>query len=140
MNRSTILYRYAQRKNIDVDWFPMQTAEAFSIPVNGSCAIAIDPKKITSTADEVVKVAHELGHCMYGGFYCCDTPLDVKEQHEYKANAWATRRLIPWSRLKAAVLSGKTEPWELAEHFEVTESFIRWTLEYYLERKQYTFD
>lgn len=139
MDRRTSLYLYARRNRVDVDWFPMQTQAAFSIPLNGSCAIAIDPAKLSSTADEVVKVAHELGHCMYGGFYCKDTPLDVKEQHENRANAWAARRLISWSQLKSAVVSGITEPWDLAEHFEVTEAFMRWTLEYYLERKQYSF-
>lgn len=47
----------------------MQTAEAFSVPIGGTCAIALDPRKIRSSADEAVKLSHELGHCVYGGFY-----------------------------------------------------------------------
>ncbi len=140
LDRRTALYNYAQKKGIEVDWFPMQTAAAFSLPLDGACAIAIDPQKISSAADESVKLAHELGHCVYGGFYNRASPLDVKEQHEYKANVWAVQRMIPWSRLRAAVRSGTTEVWELAELFGVTESFMHWAIDYYVQTKGKAFD
>lgn len=78
MDRRTSLYLYAWRNHIDVDYFPMQTAEAFSVPIGGTCAIALDPTKIRSEADEAVKLSHELGHCVYGGFYNKYTPFDVR--------------------------------------------------------------
>ena len=81
MDRRTSLFLYAWAHHIDVDYFPMQTAEAFSVPIGGTCAIALDPRKIRSSADEAVKLSHELGHCVYGGFYNQYTPLDVREQH-----------------------------------------------------------
>lgn len=93
-----------------------------------------------SSADEAVKLSHELGHCVYGGFYNQYTPLDVREQHENKANKWAVYRLIPWGKLKQAVRDGMTEVWELAEYFDVTEDFMRWAITYYTERKNYKFD
>ena len=102
MDRRTSLCKYAQINGIDVDYFPMHSVGAFSIPVNGSCAIAIDPSKVESLADETVKIAHELGHCKYGGFYCRHSPLDIKD-------------------------------------FEVTEAFLEWAIEYYTERKGYSF-
>lgn len=68
MDRRTSLFLYAWAHHIDVDYFPMQTAEAFSVPIGGTCAIALDPRKIRSSADEAVKLSHELGHCVYGGF------------------------------------------------------------------------
>lgn len=140
MDRRTSLYLYAWRNHIDVDYFPMQTAEAFSVPIGGTCAIALDPRKIRSAADEAVKLSHELGHCVYGGFYNKYTPFDVRAQHENKANAWAVFRLIPWGKLKQAVKSGITEVWDLAEYFDVTEDFMRWALSYYTERKNYKFE
>mgnify|MGYP000040275662 FL=1 len=140
MDRRTSLFLYAWAHHIDVDYFPMQTAEAFSVPIGGTCAIALDPRKIRSSADEAVKLSHELGHCVYGGFYNQYTPLDVREQHENKANKWAVHRLIPWSKLRQAVRDGMTEVWELAEHFDVTEDFMRWAITYYTERKNYKFE
>lgn len=140
MDRRTSLYLFAWKHHIDVDYFPMQTAEAFSVPIGGTCAIALDPTKIRSEADEAVKLSHELGHCVYGGFYNKYTPFDVRAQHENKANAWAVYRLIPWGKLKQAVKNGITEVWDLAEYFDVTEDFMRWALSYYTERKNYKFE
>lgn len=133
------LYMYANRNNIDVDWFPMKKDEAFSLPVDGTCAIAIDPRRITCIEDESVKLAHELGHCMYGGFYDDKTPLDIKEQHEYRANAWAVRKVIPWSLLRKTVRSGIAEIWDLADFFGVTEPFMRWAIDYYTNRSELSF-
>lgn len=45
MDRRTSLFLYAWAHHIDVDYFPMQTAEAFSVPIGGTCAIALDPRK-----------------------------------------------------------------------------------------------
>lgn len=58
MDRRTSLFLCAWRNHIDVDYFPMQTAEAFSVPIGGTCAIALDPTKIRSEADEAVKLSH----------------------------------------------------------------------------------
>lgn len=139
MDTKCSLYCYAKRNNIEIDCFHMRSGEALSISINGSCAIAIDPQKIKSTADETVKIAHELGHCQYGGFYCMDSSLDMREQHEYKANAWAVKKMIPWGKLKKAVVSGM-QLWELADYFDVTEPFMKWAIEYYTERKGYSFE
>jgi len=49
-------------------------------------------------------------------------------------------RLIPWSKLRQAVRDGMAEAWELAEHFDVTEDFVRWAIAYYTERKNYKFE
>lgn len=136
MDVRSYLYQYASQQNIDIDWFTLSEAESISMPFFGTCAIAIDPNKIKSTADETVKLAHELGHCCYGGFYYRKTPLDIKEKHEYRANVWAAHELIPWEELKEAITTGTTEVWELSEYFGVTEDFMRWTIKYYTERKQ----
>ncbi|MFR4239432.1 MAG: ImmA/IrrE family metallo-endopeptidase [Butyricicoccus sp.] len=86
-----------------------------------------------------VKLSHELGHCLRRVLQPV-RPLDVREQHENKANAWAVYRLIPWGKLKQAVKNDITEVWDLAEYFDVTEDFMRWALSYYTERKNYKFE
>ena len=47
----------------------------------------------------------------------------------------AIQRLIPEEELDAAVGSGLTEAWELAEHFQVTEPFLRRAVAYYRSQK-----
>lgn len=133
--------QYAAEHNIEVDQIPLFSLDALSVEYdNGCCAIAIDPNRIESYADENTKIAHELGHCLYGGFYSRLTPLYTREKHEYKANVWAVKFLVPWDELHEAIHNGITEPWELAEYFSATEAFIDLALEYYLERKGYSLD
>lgn len=132
--------QYAAEHNIDIDWMQLYTLDALSIEHQGKYAIVIDPERIDSMSDENTKLAHELGHCLYGGFYSAVTPLYIREKHEHKANVWAVQLLIPWNALYKAVHCGITQPWELAEYFSVTESFMNLALEYYLQRKGYSFD
>lgn len=131
---------YATSHGIDVDRIRLPSLDALSIECDDHYGIALNPDKIDSAADENTKIAHELGHCLYGGFYSRLTPLYTREKHEYKANVWAVKFLVPWDELREAVHNGITAPWELAEYFSVTETFIELALEYYLERKEYSLD
>ena len=126
------LYRCAEQEGITVDLRPMTVAEALSVPLpDGTCAIAMDPWKLTGTADETEKLAHELGHCITGGFYGRYTPLDERGRCEIRAERWAIRQVIPYEALCEAVRQGITEPSLLAEHFEVPERMIRKAVDYY---------
>lgn len=126
------LYRLAAQLNIPVDYFPMRKREALAImDTDGNCAIAIDPKKLQSETDERNKLTHELGHCCTGAFYNQYASCDSRQRHENRADKWAIELLIPVEELDDAVAKGCTEIWELAEHFQVSEEFIRKAVCYY---------
>ncbi len=128
------LYDLAEIHNIGVYWFDLGAAESLSLQMeDGSCAIAMDPWRIPTLADEKVKLAHELGHCETGSFYNRYAARDVRQKHENRANKWAYKELVPEDELKNAVRQGYHEPWELAEYFGVTEAFLRGALTYYQE-------
>jgi len=99
---------------------------------NGSCYIAIDPYKLRSTQEEKEKLAHELGHCLTGSFYSIYTAVDCRQRHENRADKWAIKKLIPADELEEVAANGCTEIWELAEHFGVTELFMRKAVSYYV--------
>lgn len=64
------LYGLAEEHGTEIYWFDLGTAESLSLPLeDGSCAIAMDPWRMSTLADEKVKLAHELGHCETGAFY-----------------------------------------------------------------------
>ena len=120
------LYRYAENNRIDVDWIPMTRAESLSAPLlDSSYAIAIDPWKMETVEKETVCLAHELGHCSTGSFYNRFAALDVRQKHENRADKWAIKKLIPEDELNRAVAGGRTELWDLAEHFGVTIPFMQ---------------
>ena len=78
-------------------------------------------------------IAHEAGHCATGCTHKISSPLDLVAKHEYKANRWAIERYLPFNDINSAIKAGYTEPWELADYFNVTEKFIRKAIRYYTE-------
>jgi len=124
-NNPLDLYAYAENRNIDVDWIPMRRATSLSVPLGDGYAIALDPWKLGTLAQETVCLAHELGHCETGSFYNQYAALDVRQQHENRADKWAIRRLVPAEELDAAMADGCDTIPALADRFGVTEPFMR---------------
>ncbi len=50
---------------------------------------------------------------------------------ENRADKWAIQKLVPKDELEEAVSRGITEPWELAEYFDVTPEFMYMAMWYY---------
>ena len=124
-NHPLDLYAYAERRNIDVDRIPMRRATSLSVPLGDRYAIALDPWKLGSLAQETVCLAHELGHCETGSFYNQYAALDVRQRHENRADKWAIQHLIPVEDLDEAVVEGCEDIPALSEHFCVTEDLMR---------------
>lgn len=120
------LYRIADESNIAVDCFELKKREALSVMDNdGTCYIAIDPLKLVSEIDEKMKLGHELGHSVTGSFYNKFATCDIRRKHENCADKWAIAVFVSAEELDDAVADGHTELWDLAEHFGVTEEFMR---------------
>ena len=114
---------YAEKKGYIVDEYD-SPLKSFSISVDGISSIALN-HELLEDGEEKTALFHELGHCETGSFYNQYAACDVRQKHENRADKWAIRTLIPVEELTAAVNSGLTQPWELAEHFGVTEPLIR---------------
>ena len=127
------LYDFARQQNIEVIPFPMKENGSMSIQMDsGDCIIGMDEGIRDGACQERVHLGHELGHCITGSFYSIHTAVDCRQRHENKADKWAIQTLVPVEALDAAIASGCTELWELAERFDVTEDFIRKAVCYYV--------
>lgn len=106
--------------------------DSFSLMDNDrNCTIVINNKrKYTDYIANKEQLAHELGHCATGSFYTPNT-LSLRSRCEYRADKWAIKKLISKDELIEAIERGYTEPWQLAEYFEVTEKFIIKALKFY---------
>ena len=131
-NHPLDLYAYAERRNIDVDWIPMRRATSLSVPLGDRYAIALDPWKLGSLAQETVCLAHELGHCETGSFYNRWAKLDLRKKHENRADKWAVQQLVPVEELDQAVADGCEDIQALADHFGVTEEFMKKAVCWYI--------
>ena len=120
------LYAQASSQNIPVYRHPMARCGSMSLMLSdGSCVIGMDDRVADGGTQERVHLSHELGHCCTGSFYNIYASRDLRERHENRADKWAIRRLIPVSDLDDAIAAGHTELWDLAEHFGVTETFLK---------------
>ena len=129
----TALYDFAKQQTIEVIPFPMETNGSMSLLTDsGTCVIGMDERVRDGAVQERVHLGHELGHCVTGSFYSIHTAIDCRQRHENKADKWAIQALVPVEELDAAIAGGRTEFWELAELFGVTEEFIRKAVCYYV--------
>lgn len=120
------LYELASAQRIPVVPYPMPRCGSMSVLLpDGSCVIGMDEAIRDGSTQERVHLSHELGHCLTGSFYNIYAAADLRQRHENRADKWAIRRLIPVDALDDAIAEGHTELWDLADHFGVTETFLK---------------
>lgn len=125
------LFSIAEKEKIPVEYAALPLNESIAVQENECEFIVLDHKFSSDSPETLTHLAHELGHCMTGSFYNIYSPLDVRKKHEYRANKWAVQSLITEEALDEAVAAGNTELWQLAEHFGVTEDFMKKAVCYY---------
>lgn len=120
------LYALAESEKIPVISYSLPNTGSMSIQDDVlGCFIGIDDGLLELDRERKVHLAHELGHCMTGSFYNRHAARDLREKHENLATKWAVEQLIRPEELDDAIAMGCTDLWSLAEHFGVTEDFIR---------------
>lgn len=129
INNIVELYEYAEKQNYDMYWYDFGPGGIESVSVmeisDGKCYVAIDPFKLCSDADELVKGLHEIGHCDTGAFYNEYATCDIRKKHENRADKRAIELRLSVNDLDHAVADGCIEMWELAERFGVTQEFMK---------------
>ena len=125
----TELFEIAHKKGHQVIYTELTENDCLSVELDGECYVALQDD--LPEVDEVEMLAHELGHCEYSGFYSILTPLNTRGRIEYRTKKWQYSKLVPLGELRAAIRSGITAPWELAEHFNVSEALLYGACEYY---------
>lgn len=122
------LYGLAEARGHTVMAYDLPTDKSLSME-DGGCYIGLDFS--LRGHEEKERLAHELGHCEYGGFYNRYSACDVRGKAERRADKWSFVHLTPLWEIKKALADGLREPWELAEHFNVSCRFMVRALEYY---------
>ena len=131
MDKLLDLYQELQSSGVLFFTWHLDGGKAATIESGGQYAVFMDFDGIDSRAEEAVVVAHEGGHSATGSTHVLCSPYDLIAKHEYRANAWAYKKLVPRDELRAAVDAGFHEVWELADLFNVTEPFMSKAIAYY---------
>ena len=130
MERTADFYKVAAENNVEVLYFSLPNVKSVSTEICGQCYIGMDNSKRFTSAEEQACIGHELGHCLYGGFYSLNTPFDLVERHEVRADHWYIRRAIPKQCLFSLLKQG-LDAWEIAERLNTTEDYVRRAYYYY---------
>lgn len=101
------------------------------IEMEGQYAVFIDVDKIKSVKEETEVIAHECGHIETGTTHKFCAPFDVICRHEYRANKWAVKRILPVHDVQEAISAGCHEVWEFAEFLGRSEEFIKLAIDIY---------
>lgn len=127
VEREGIYLRY-----VDLSGAPGRTVYGlyYRDPIRDLPMILLDHRVETSRPLHRSVLAEELGHHFTAPRTSVAVPftsytLEVElSRDERRALRWACDYLMPVDRFTEAVLSGLRTPWELAEHFEVTEWLV----------------
>lgn len=83
--------------------------------------------------------AHELGHAATGALHKVCSPYETWERSEYRANRYMAQHFLKVEDFRKAFTAGYTEPWQLAEYFELPEEDVKKALSYWTERRGVVF-
>lgn len=127
-------YKVAAENNVEILHYSLPSVKSVSTEIAGLCYIGMDNSQTYTRAEEQVCLGHELGHCLYGGFYSRNTPFDIVERHEVRADHWYIRKAIPKDVLLRLLRDGN-QPWEIAEKLDTTEDYVRRAYYYYMDNE-----
>lgn len=134
MQAKADLMEIAERNGVEILRFAFPLVDSMSTEISGRCYIGLDCSRSRTTAEEQACIGHELGHCLYGGFYTRQTPFDIMERHEVRADHWYIRQAIPRKTLFDLLRKGY-DAWEIAERLDTTEEYVRRAYYYYKDNR-----
>lgn len=121
--KRTDFYQVADAAGIPVIHMELPEVRSVALAVGGSGVVGLDNSCPMTHAEEQAHLGHELGHCLYGGFYSRSSPYDLVERHEVRADRWYIRHAIPRKTLFRLLREGR-DVWEIAEILDTTEEYV----------------
>ena len=133
-------YGFCKANQVDVIPFAGCPCPGATIRDGEWYAVFLDFSKIRSTRLLRGVCCHEMGHVATGALHKVDSPFELAERSEYRANRWAAQHYLTREDFQEAFDAGYTEPWQLAEFFDMPERDVRAALTYWTERRGVDFN
>lgn len=133
-------YAYCRQNEIDVIPYNHCPSVGATIRDGEWYAIFLDLQQIHSIQDLRGVCLHELGHAATGALHKVDSPFETVERSEYRADRWAVENYMTAESFREAFAAGYTEPWQLAEYFDLPEDNVKNALTYWSERRGIDFN
>ena len=125
-------YHYCKQHDVDVIPYDGCPKPGATIRDGSFCAVFLDFTKIRSTRLLRGICYHELGHVATGALHKVDSPFELVERSEYRANRWGAETYLTEAAFREAFCAGCTELWQLEEYFELPGRDIQAALNYWI--------
>lgn len=129
MNIYEKLQDEACKDGIDVVDYPFESKNIKGLYCDGVVAIR---ENIDTTAEKACVLAEELGHHYTSAGNILDQNQTENIKQERKARMWAYNKQIGLSSILSAYKYGCRNLHEMAEHLDITETFLKDALDAYL--------
>lgn len=126
-------YEYCRENQVDVIPFDRCPQEAATIRDHGFYAVFLNLGKLPSLKLLRGVCCHELGHVATGALHKVDSPFELVERSEYRANRYVAEHFLTPADFAQAFSQGYTEPWQLSDFFELPEADVCRALTYWKE-------
>lgn len=133
-------YDYCTDNDVDVIPFDNLPADAATVRYHGYYSVGLNFRRMNTLRQVRTAMMHESGHLHTGALHKVNSPFQLVEQNEQRADADSFRRYLPPDEILEAMHCGYTEPWQLAEYFDLEESYIRKALHYWTECQEVDFN
>ena len=133
-------YDYCKENSVDVIPFSCIPSPGATVRDGEHLAIFLDFTKIKTVQLLRGVCCHEMGHVATGSLHKVSSPYELVERSEYRANRYVARNFLTADAFRAAFAAGYTEPWQLAEYFDLPEQDIKKALSYWSERRGIDFN
>ena len=132
-------YGYCRANQVDVIPFAGCPCPGATVRDGIYTAVFLDFTQIRSTRLLRGVCCHEMGHVATGALHKVDSPYELAERSEYRANRWCAQHYLSQEDFREAFEAGYTEPWQLAEFFDMPEWDVRSALTYWTQRRGVNF-
>ena len=133
-------YDYCKGHDVAVIPFDRCPQPAATIRDQNFLAVFLDFTKIETTRLLRGVCYHELGHLATGALHKVDSPYELVERSEHRANRWSAEHFLTQAAFQEAFREGYTELWQLAEYFDLPERDVEKALSYWTECKGVRFE
>ena len=124
-------YTYCAEHGVDVIPYFGCPQPGATVRDEGYYAVFLDFSKIQSTRLLRGVCCHELGHAATGALHKVDSPYELAERSEYRANRWVAERFLSREEFTEAFKNGCGELWQLAEYFDMPQEDVQKALHYW---------
>lgn len=128
------LYKKIKQENIYYINHHLHSASGMIAHYGDITVIIVDDKKVkTKTAENTVLI-QELGHYMAGAYYHTNSPYELIEEMEHKADQKAWEEFFPYEEIKKLMKMGLTTATQIANYYDVEVPYMAKCINFYYNK------